>query len=83
MSRVLSIQPSSRCQTEMARSSSFKQQDVTRAVRGIVAAGVEVQRVEIGNDGRIVVITASPAPPLELDDLDRELKEFEARHGAD
>lgn len=36
--------------------SSFKQRDMTRAVRAVVAAGVEVARVEVDKDGRIVVV---------------------------
>jgi hypothetical protein len=38
------------------RPSTFKQRDVTAAVKAIRAAGVEVARVEIGKDGRIVVV---------------------------
>ena len=41
-------------------------------------AGFSIQRVEIGAD-RIVIVTSSDAS---LDDLDRELVEFEARHGS-
>jgi hypothetical protein len=50
-------------------------------VKAVVDAGVSVQRVELGADGKIVVVAAnageSSAPG---DDLDRELAEFEARH---
>lgn len=49
--------------------SLFKQRDMTRAVRAVIAAGVEVARVEVDNDGRIVVFAkhdsqcgASPNP---------------------
>jgi hypothetical protein len=34
---------------------SFTKSAVTRAIKGAVAAGVEVARVEIDKDGRIVV----------------------------
>lgn len=34
----------------------FRQRDVTKAVRAVVAAGVQVARVEVDKDGRIVVI---------------------------
>jgi hypothetical protein len=45
----------------MARApSTFKQGDVTRMVKGVVAAGVEVVRVEVDTDGRIVVIAGKP-----------------------
>lgn len=42
----------------MARSAcTFKQQDVTRALRATLAAGVTVLRVEIDKGGKIVVVT--------------------------
>jgi hypothetical protein len=63
---------------------SFKPGDVTKAVKAVVKAGLPVGRVEIAH-GRIVVHVGGEldksgreAPP---DDLDRELAEFEARHG--
>ena len=66
----------------MARGpSNFKQRDVTRALRGAKAAGIEVGRFEIGADGRIVVILAGGTPSEPVDDLDRELAEFEMRNG--
>jgi hypothetical protein len=43
----------------MARApSTFRQQDVTRAVKAITAAGVHIARVEIDKTGKIVIITA-------------------------
>lgn len=63
---------------------AFRQGDVTRALRGAMKAGIEVARVEIGTDGKIVVVPGKPvensAAPSD-DDLDRELAEFEAEHG--
>jgi hypothetical protein len=47
---------------------TFRQLDVTRALRAAVAAGIEVQRIEIHKDGKIVLVTsklseqAEPAP---------------------
>jgi hypothetical protein len=42
----------------MARAPSiFRQSDITRAIRGALAAGVENVRVEIAKDGRLVIIT--------------------------
>jgi hypothetical protein len=65
----------------MARApSTFRQQDVTRAVKAVIAAGVDIARVEIGRDGKIVVIAQQPTANQQ-DDLDRELIAFEARHG--
>jgi hypothetical protein len=39
---------------------TFRQRDVTKAVRAVAAAGIEVARVEIDRDGRIIVITGKP-----------------------
>jgi hypothetical protein len=42
----------------MARApSTFRQQDVTRAVRAVTAAGVHIARIEIDKAGKIVIIT--------------------------
>jgi hypothetical protein len=38
--------------------STFRQQDVTRAVKAVVAAGVGIARVEIDRAGKIVIVTA-------------------------
>ena len=47
----------------MARGTApFKQSDVTRAVRGAVAAGVEVVRIEIdATTGSIIILTSRAA----------------------
>lgn len=48
----------------MARGAcTFKQQDVTRALRATVAAGIEVQRIEIDKDGKIVLVTGKAVVP--------------------
>jgi hypothetical protein len=60
--------------------STFRQQDVTRAVKAVIAADVHIARVEIDRAGKIVVVAQQP-PTSQQDDLDRELTEFEARHG--
>lgn len=77
------------------RPSTFRETDVKRAVNAVRAAGLEIGRVEIGKDGLIAVVPSKPLSRAEsakridnasaapLDELDRELQEFEARHGQD
>jgi hypothetical protein len=64
-------------------SSTFRQQDVTRALKAVTAAGVDIARIEIDKAGKIVIVTTneSQGGPAVQDDLDRELAAFEARHG--
>jgi len=38
------------------RPSTFRQRDLTAAVKGAIAAGCTVARVEVSKDGRIVII---------------------------
>jgi hypothetical protein len=61
---------------------TFRQSDITKAIRAARKAGVENVRVEITKDGRIVIVTGE-AQPAVRDDLDRELEQFCARHGQD
>jgi len=39
---------------------TFKQGDVTRALKATVKAGIAVERVEIDKEGKIVVVTVRP-----------------------
>jgi hypothetical protein len=49
----------------MARApSTFKQGDITRAVKGAFAAGAQLVRVEMDRDGRIVVIAGKTGAEL-------------------
>ncbi len=43
----------------------FRQRDVTRAIRGARAAGVEVARIELDKEGRIVIVPAQAATTSE------------------
>jgi hypothetical protein len=59
----------------------FRQSDITRAVRAVIAAGVDVREVMVDANGAIrVIVGRVEAPPLG-DDLDRELAEFERLRG--
>jgi hypothetical protein len=49
----------------MARApSTFRQQDVTRAVKAVTAAGVHVVCIEIDKSGKICIITAGETDRL-------------------
>lgn len=58
--------------------SNFRETDVKRAVRAVESAGMKIARVEL-EKGKIVIVPDNGAQPV--NDLDRELKEFETRHG--
>jgi hypothetical protein len=50
----------------------FRQSDITRAIRGALAAGVENVRVEIAKDGQLVIIaTIAPAQTKDENEWDR------------
>jgi hypothetical protein len=60
----------------MARApSTFRQQDVTKAVKAVAAAGVHIARVEIDKTGKIVIITVDatgrPGEMTEANEWDR------------
>lgn len=42
---------------------TFRQSDATKASKAAVAAGVEVARVEIDRDGKIIVVAGKPQEP--------------------
>jgi hypothetical protein len=39
---------------------AFKKRDVTRATKAVQAAGLNVARIEIDKDGRIIVVPSEP-----------------------
>lgn len=50
--------------------STFRQRDVTAAIKGVEAAGLPVGRVEIDRAGKIIIITKLPVNPGTDNDLD-------------
>jgi hypothetical protein len=38
---------------------AFKQRDVTKAVKAVAAAGIQITRVEVEKNGKIVIITVA------------------------
>ena len=44
--------------------SIFRQQDLTKAIRGATKAGVNIAQIEIAKDGRIVILTAPKSAQL-------------------
>jgi hypothetical protein len=52
---------------------TFRQRDLTAAVKAVLAAGCEVARVEIDKDGKIVVVTRKPETPV----TDTEINEWD------
>jgi DUF917 family protein len=62
---------------------TFKQIDITKALKAAVRAGLKVQRAEVRADGSIALDFNGPSIAMSgtVDDLDRELAEFEAHHG--
>ena len=54
------------------RPAAITQADIARAIRAVTAAGVGIARIEIGMDGKIVVVARAQSA-LPQDELDREL----------
>jgi hypothetical protein len=60
---------------------TFRQCDVTRAIRAALAGGIDVARVEIDKEGTIVIVASKSDSAGPEVDLDRELREWETRRG--
>lgn len=54
-----------------ARRAPFRQANVHRAVKGAMAAGFKVGRIEVGPDGRIILVTAGDGEIEPASDFDR------------
>jgi hypothetical protein len=51
------------------RPSAFTQSDLTRELKAVRASGVEVGRVEIDKEGKIVVIIGEPNEPRDAREI--------------
>ena len=52
----------------MARApSTFRQQDVVRAVKAASAAGVHIARIEIDKAGKIIIVIGEPITAADLE----------------
>jgi len=60
------------------QSPAFTQADVARAIKGARAAGMNVVRVEVMQDGRIVLAAPTPTPtPEPANALDQWMQEHD------
>ncbi|MFZ2080147.1 MAG: hypothetical protein WAV38_26570 [Xanthobacteraceae bacterium] len=62
------------------RPASVTQAAVKRTVKAVLDAGVEVARVEVGKDGKIVVIAGKPGEHIDVgaNDLDAWMAQYAA-----
>lgn len=63
------------------RALPFRQAEVTRAVKGALAAGLEIGRVECGLDGRIIITTTKGTALPVQDEAEAALAQWERQHG--
>jgi hypothetical protein len=45
---------------------TYRQRDLQIGLKAMLMAGIEVERVEIGKDGKIVIVGGKPGKPSEL-----------------
>jgi hypothetical protein len=50
---------------------TFKQRDVTKAIKATVKAGIAVERVEIDKDGKIIIVTAKAKDAVNGDNREK------------
>lgn len=51
----------------MTKPVTFKQPDLTRALKGVEKAGLTVAKIEIDRDGRIVIVPEGSSTPKQND----------------
>ena len=59
---------------------TFRERDVTRAIRGVEAAGKKIRKVEVDKDGKVVIVIAQDDDDAAVDS---EKNEWDAEYGAD
>lgn len=57
---------------------TFRQSDVTKFIKGVRAAGVEIKRVEVATDGKIVVVTGETSVLFEAARLCADVNEWDS-----
>jgi hypothetical protein len=68
----------------MKRAPTFRQADIVRALKAAATAGLHVAGYKIDPQGKIEVVIGKPeaqSSNAPVDELDRELQDWEARHG--
>jgi hypothetical protein len=53
---------------------TFKQGDVTKALKGAVNAGLKIKRVEIDKTGKIILFTGAAGEPTSANEWDEAAK---------
>jgi hypothetical protein len=59
----------------MRRASKFKKCEITRAAKAVQAAGLEIARVEVSQDGSIIVVPSRPAEETKDNEKPEDLVE--------
>ncbi|URW76421.1 hypothetical protein M9980_04155 [Sphingomonas donggukensis] len=62
-----------------AKRATFRQADLTRAVKAVRAAGLDVARVEIDTDGKIVLVQSKETISDQMSPLDQWKAKRDAR----
>jgi hypothetical protein len=58
---------------------TFRQGDVTRAIRAVEAAGQKIRKVEVDKDGKVIIVIAQDDDDAAVDS---ERNEWDAEYGA-